>query len=70
MDWLNYHHLLYFWVVACTGSISKASRELLVSQPTISTQLKTLEESLGKQLFDRVGRGLELTETGRIVLSY
>ena len=60
MGWLNYHHLLYFWVVARTGSISKASRELLVSQPTISTQLKALETSLGEKLFDRVGRGLQL----------
>ena len=70
MDWLNYHHLLYFWAVARTGSIAKASRELLVSQPTISTQIKTLETSLGEKLLERVGRGLELTDTGRIVLSY
>jgi len=70
MDWLNYHHLLYFWVVARTGSISEASRELLVSQPTISTQIKTLEQSLGEKLFARVGRGLQLTATGSIVLSY
>ena len=70
MDWLNYHHLLYFWAAARTGSIASASRELLVSQPTISTQIKTLETSLGVSLFERVGRGLELTETGQIVLSY
>jgi LysR family transcriptional activator of nhaA len=70
MDWLNYHHLLYFWAVARTGSIAKASRELLVSQPTISTQIKALERSLGEKLFERVGRGLELTDTGQVVLSY
>jgi LysR family transcriptional activator of nhaA len=70
MKWLNYHHLYYFWAVAREGSISRASEELLVSQPTVSSQIAKLEKAVGKPLFDRVGRGVVLTETGRLVLSY
>lgn len=70
MRWLNYHHLLYFWTVARTGSIAAASRELYVSQPAISTQVKLLEEELETPLFRRVGRGLELTEAGRRAYQY
>ncbi|MBE2251289.1 MAG: transcriptional activator NhaR [Myxococcus sp.] len=70
MAWLNYHHLLYFWTVARTGSIANASRELHLSQPTISTQLKTLEESLGHKLFQRAGRRLVLTDVGRTTFRY
>lgn len=70
MAWLNYHHLLYFWTVARTGTIANASRELHLSQPTISTQLKTLEESLGQKLFQRAGRRLALTDVGRSVYRY
>ena len=70
MDWLNYHHLLYFWIVAREGSIAKATRELRLAQPTISGQLKLLEESLGERLFDRVGRRLVLTEAGRVAYRY
>lgn len=70
MAWLNYHHLLYFWTVARTGTIASASKELHLSQPTISTQLKTLEEALGHQLFQRVGRRLVLTEVGRSTFRY
>jgi LysR family transcriptional activator of nhaA len=44
LAWLNYHHLLYFWTVARSGTIAAASKELHLSQPTISTQLKTLED--------------------------
>ena len=62
MAWLNYHHLLYFWTVARAGTIAAASKELHLSQPTISTQLKTLEESLGQKLFQRQGRKLVLTD--------
>ena len=65
MPWLNYHHLLYFWTVARAGTISAASKELHLSQPTISTQLKTLEESLGQKLFARQGRKLVLTDVGQ-----
>lgn len=70
MEWLNYHHLLYFWVVAKTGSIAKARTELRLTQPTISAQIQRLEESLGAPLFVREGRGLVLTDTGRIVYKY
>jgi LysR family transcriptional activator of nhaA len=67
---LNYHHLLYFWVVAREGGILPASRVLKLAHPTISAQVKQLERSLGEALFDRTGRRLELTETGRVVFSY
>ncbi len=70
MEWLNYHHLLYFWTVVRAGSIQKASEELRVSAPAISAQLKLLEEQLGEKLFARTGRRLELTEMGRTVFSY
>ncbi len=67
---LNYHHLRYFWVVACEGSIAKACGVLHVSQPTISGQLRELEKSVGEPLFERVGRNLRLTQTGRLVKGY
>src|SRR3954471_8884653 len=70
MKWLNYNHLHYFWVVAREGGVVRASEELLVSQPTISNQLKELEASLGHKLFDRVGRGLRLSEAGRVAFNY
>ena len=70
MEWLNYHHLRYLYAVGRTGSISKASRELHVSSPAISSQLRDLEEHLGEKLFARSGRNLVLTEIGRIVFSY
>ncbi len=70
MEWLNYHHLYYFWTVARAGSIAKASVELRLAQPTISNQLKTLEGSLGVKLLERQGRRLVLTDAGRTVLRY
>jgi LysR family transcriptional activator of nhaA len=70
MEWLNYHHLLYFWTVARTGGVSAAGAELRLAQPTISGQLRALEDSLGEKLFHRVGRRLELTEMGRVVYRY
>ncbi len=70
MDWLNYHHLLYFWVVAREGSIAKACDELNLAQPTISGQLRMLEDDLGEKLFRRAGRGLVLTEVGHTVYRY
>jgi LysR family transcriptional regulator, transcriptional activator of nhaA len=70
MEWLNYHHLHYFWVVARAGSIARASQELRLSQPTISTQLKALESALGHPLLERRGRGLVLTDVGRTVQRY
>jgi LysR family transcriptional regulator, transcriptional activator of nhaA len=67
---LNYHHLLYFWAVAKEGSLRRASELLHVSQPSISAQLKQLEESLGTPLFTRTTRRLILTDTGQKVLEY
>ena len=70
MEWLNYHHLRYFWTVARKGGVRKAAEDLHVSQPSISAQLRLLEESLGQKLFRRSGRNLVLTETGQLVLNY
>ena len=70
MEWLNYHHLLYFWVVAREGSIARATEVLNLTQPTISAQIRLLEESLGEKLFRKEGRGLALTDVGRIVQQY
>jgi LysR family transcriptional regulator, transcriptional activator of nhaA len=70
MEWFNYHHLLYFWVVAKEGSIVRASEELRLAHPTISGQIHRLEESLGEKLFLRQGRRLVLTETGRVAFRY
>lgn len=67
---LNYHHLLYFWAVAKEGSLRLASQLLHVSPPSISAQLKQLEESLGTPLFTRTARSLALTDTGQTVLEY
>ena len=70
MEWLNYHHLLYFWVVAREGSITLACKQLHLAQPTISSQLHKLETSIGAKLFKRVGRNMVLTETGQLVFRY
>lgn len=70
MDWLNYHHLMYFWVVAREGSVAKACKQLHLAQPTISGQIRELEKSLKMALFERTGRNLVLTETGRMVYRY
>lgn len=70
MEWLNYHHLLYFWMVAREGSISKASKQLLLAQPTITGQIRALENALGEKLFARSGRNLVLTDVGRTVYRY
>jgi len=70
MEWLNYHHLLYFWVVAREGSIVRASEELRLAHPTISGQIHRLEENLGEKLFARRGRHLVLTEVGRVAFRY
>jgi LysR family transcriptional activator of nhaA len=67
---INYKHLHYFWMVAKEGSIARACERLHLTPQTISGQLSLLEEQMGEALFSRVGRNLELTETGRLVLSY
>ena len=70
MEWLNYHHLLYFWTVARQGTIARASEELRLAQPTISGQIRALEHQLGEKLFQRAGRNLVLTEIGHVVYRY
>jgi len=70
MEWINYHHLHYFWTVARTGSVTAAADELRLAQPTISSQLRALEDSLGDKLFVRVGRNLTLTDFGQTVYRY
>ena len=67
---LNYQHLLYFWSVVRTGSLTRACEELALSAPTISAQLRTLEERLGEKLLTKSGRTLVPTEVGRLVYSY
>ena len=70
MATLNYKHLRYFWMVAKSGSIARASARLHVTPQSISGQLRELEHALGAPLLRRAGRGLELTETGRRILTY
>lgn len=70
MEWLNYHHLLYFWVVAREGGLVPAGKVLRLTHPTLSAQIHALEDRLGDKLFTKVGRKLALTETGRVVFRY
>jgi LysR family transcriptional activator of nhaA len=70
MDWLNYHHLLNFWMVAREGSVQRASQMLHVTPASVSVQVRQLENSLGVKLFSKQGRGLVLTEVGKEVLVY
>ena len=70
MDWLNYHHLHYFWVVAREGGVTRASEVLHLSQPTVSGQIRELEKAMKAPLFAKRGRGLVLTETGQAVFRY
>ncbi|MBC8011367.1 MAG: LysR family transcriptional regulator [Burkholderiales bacterium] len=70
MDWLNYHHLRYFWVVAKEGGLRPAATRLNVSLPSISAQIRELEAALGEKLFRRQGRANVLTDAGQVVLRY
>lgn len=70
MPALNYKHLRYFWMVAKSGTIARACRQLNLTPQAVSGQLRELEEALGVELFHRVGRGLEVTDAGRRILSY
>jgi LysR family transcriptional activator of nhaA len=70
MEWLNYHHLLYFWTVVHEGGVSRAAEKLRLAQPTVSAQVRLLEEALGERLFERQGRRLALTDVGRLVYRY
>ena len=70
MSRLNYHHLRYFWQVAKTGNLTKAAKNLHVSQSALSSQIKQLEDSMEATLFQREGRTLVLTEAGQRALIY
>ena len=70
MEWVNYHHLLYFWVVAREGGLLPAGRVLRLSHPTLSAQIHALEDALDQRLFAKVGRKLALTDVGRVVFRY
>ncbi len=70
MDWVNYHHLLYFWTVVRAGSIGRACEQLRLAPPTISAQLRSLEESFGEKLLVRSARGVQPTDVGQIVYRY
>jgi len=69
-NWLNYHHLLYFWTVVREGGVGQAARKLNVSQPTVSAQIRQLEEAFGEKLLRKAGRRLQPTDSGQIVLGY
>jgi len=70
VQWLNFHHLLYFWNVVRLGGVAAAARELRLAQPTISGQLRVLEHTLGEKLLVRQGRGVVPTEMGKLVYRY
>ncbi|MFN8093109.1 MAG: transcriptional activator NhaR [Vicinamibacteria bacterium] len=70
MEWLNYHHLLYFWTVVRAGGLTAAAAELRLAPSTVSAQVRSLEESLSERLLQRSGRRLALTEMGRLVYDY
>lgn len=67
---MNYKHLHYFMQVATSGSVMRASEQLHLTPQTISGQIQTLEDALGSALFAKSGRGLVLTEAGRLALGY
>jgi len=70
MEWVNYHHLLYFWLVVREGGLAGASAELQLAQSTVSKQIHLLEDMLGHKLFKKTGRRLILTESGQTVYRY
>lgn len=70
MEWMNYHHLLYFWTVVREGGVVRAAERLNLSQPTISSQIRTLEDAFGERLLTRVGRNVVPTDVGQLVYRY
>jgi len=70
VEWLNYHHLLYFWLVAREGGVARAAEKLHLSHPTVSAQVRALERALGERLFVKQGRRLVLTELGQVTFGY
>jgi LysR family transcriptional regulator, transcriptional activator of nhaA len=69
-QWLNYHHLRHFWMIAKHRSMTRAAEKLKISQSTLSEQLAELEQWLGQDLFERRGRQLHLTDAGRLALEH
>lgn len=69
-QWLNYHHLRHFWMIARHRSVTRAAEKLKISQSTLSEQLAELEEWLGQDLFERRGKQLHLSDAGRIALEH
>ncbi len=69
-EWLNYHHLRHFWMIARHRNVTRAAEKLKISQSTLSEQLAELEDWLGQPLFDRRGRELHLTDAGRVALEH
>lgn len=65
---MEIHQLRYFCAVARTGSFTKAATLEHIAQPSLSQQISRLEHDLGTRLFDRLGRGIQLTESGRALL--
>lgn len=70
MEWLNYHHLLYFWTTVKEGGLAQAAKKLRLAQSTISAQIHAFEDSMGEKLLVRSGRKLELTEMGHLVFRH
>ncbi len=70
MEWLNYHHLFYFWNVAKEGTVGGAADKLHLARTTVTTQIRALENAFGNKLFERRGRYLELTEFGQQIFQY
>jgi LysR family transcriptional activator of nhaA len=70
MEWLNYHHLYYFWIIVQEGGVAPAARKLRLSHSTLSTQLRALEAHFGSPLFERRGKRLVLTPFGSEASSY
>lgn len=67
---LNYRHLYFFWIVAKEGGVTRAAEKLGLAVQTISMQLSSLEQAIGKQLLEPQGRRLVPTEAGKLALSY
>lgn len=70
MDWINYHHLYYFWLTVKMGTVSAAAESLHLARPTVAAQIKDLEKAIGQKLFEKQGRGLVLTEFGTQIHKY
>ena len=70
MNWLNYHHLYYFYTIASEGGVTEATYKLKLAQSTLSAQLKQFEEVIGYKLFERKNRRLTLTDVGHRVYEY